>query len=74
MLHFFHGTIENYGTTLILKNDTRGIQIFYTGKKKEGDFFLYPYLDENKKTILYFAFEQMEQKQLFEQLLKVNGV
>jgi Holliday junction resolvasome RuvABC DNA-binding subunit len=74
MLHFFRGTIENYGTTLILKNDTRGIQIFYTGKQKEGDFFLYPHLDENKKTILYFAFEQMEQKQLFEQLLKVNGV
>lgn len=37
-------------------------------------FFLFPYLDDNKKTIIYYAFDTKEQKTLFESLLKVNGV
>ena len=74
MLHFFCGKIEKYGTTTLLKNTERGIQVAYSGKKAEGGFFIYPHLDDNKKTIVYFAFDTMEQKQIFEQLLKVNGV
>jgi Holliday junction resolvasome RuvABC DNA-binding subunit len=31
-------------------------------------------LDDNKKTIIYFAFDTVEQKQLFESLLKINGI
>ena len=74
MLHFFHGTIHQYWITKILKNDTFGIQISYTGKQKTGDFFLHPHLDEKKKTITYFAFDTAEQKQLFEELLKISGI
>lgn len=74
MLHYFHGVIHHHGTTKILKNDFFGIQISYAGKQKEGEFFLYPHLDENRKTILYFAFDTIEQKQLFEELLKISGV
>jgi Holliday junction resolvasome RuvABC DNA-binding subunit len=51
-----------------------GIQIQYLGAKNQGEFFLYPYLDDNKKTIIYFCFDTAEQKTLFESLLKINGV
>ena len=74
MLHFFCGKIEKYGTTTLLRNTEWGIQVSYSWKKTEGDFFIYPHLDDNKKTIVYFAFDTIEQKQIFEQLLKVNGV
>ena len=51
-----------------------GIQVHYLGKQDQGEFFLYPHLDDSKKTIVYFCFDTMEQKILFESLLKVNGV
>ncbi|MDR3169623.1 MAG: hypothetical protein LBU27_08010 [Candidatus Peribacteria bacterium] len=74
MFHFFHGTFEQHAGMLLLRNDLMGIQISYAGSQKSGDFFLYPYLDEKKKTILYFAFDTAEQKQLFEALLKISGI
>lgn len=46
----------------------------YAGSKNEGDFFLYPYLDEQKKSVFYFAFDIFEQKESFEQMLKISGV
>jgi Holliday junction DNA helicase RuvA len=58
----------------MLQNDFLGIQITYAGKQQEGEFFLYPYLDDKKKTISYFAFDTAEKKQIFEELLKVNGI
>lgn len=51
-----------------------GIQVHYLGKQSQGEFFLYPYLDDNKKTIFYYCFDSIEQKGLFEKLLKINGV
>lgn len=74
MFHYFTGSIERFWSTILIKNELRGIQVNYNGSQKEGKFFLYPYLDDNKKTIVYFAFDSMDQKQLFESLLKVNGV
>ncbi len=46
----------------------------YAGSKNEGDFFLYPYLDEQKKSVFYFAFDTFEQKEAFEKMLKISGV
>ncbi|MDR0369173.1 MAG: hypothetical protein LBH96_01155 [Candidatus Peribacteria bacterium] len=74
MLHYFKGMVEKIGSTTLLKQETWGIQVSYSGNKKEGEFFLYPYIDDNKKTVVYFAFDTMEQKQLFEQLLKISGI
>jgi hypothetical protein len=51
-----------------------GVQVAYAGGQLEGEFFLYPYLDEGKKSVFYFAFDTLEQKQNFEQMLKVSGV
>lgn len=57
-----------------MNNDMFGIQVHYLGNQNQGEFFLYPHLDDNKKTIIYFCFDAIEQKILFESLLKVNGV
>ena len=51
-----------------------GIQVHYLGNQNQGEFFLYPYIDDNKKTIFYFCFDTIKQKVLFESLLKINGV
>lgn len=59
---------------MLLSNDMFGIQVQYIGKQNQGEFFLYPYIDDKKKTIFYYAFDTMDQKILFESLLKVSGV
>ncbi len=66
--------MRHLGGETILHNDILGIQIHYLGKKDQWEFFLYPYLDDNKKTIFYFCFDTIEQKTMFESLLKINGV
>lgn len=74
MFHYFIGKIRHqWGETLLI-NDLFGIQIHYLGKKDQGEFFLYPYIDDNKKTVFYYCFDTIEQKIMFENLLKINGV
>ncbi|MEI7478373.1 MAG: Holliday junction branch migration protein RuvA [bacterium] len=55
-------------------NTSFGVQASYGGKQIKGDFFLFPYMDDNLKTIFYFAFDTILQKQAFTQLLKISGV
>ncbi|MDR2541713.1 MAG: hypothetical protein LBD11_08495 [Candidatus Peribacteria bacterium] len=74
MFHFFHGSLQQYPALTLLKNEFFGIQINYAGKQTTGDFFLYPHLDDTKKTVVYFAFDTPAQKQLFESLLKISGI
>lgn len=74
MFHYFVGKIRHLGGETLLSNDMLGIQIHYLGNKNQWEFFLYPYIDDNKKTIFYYGFDTIEQKALFEWLLKVNGV
>ena len=74
MFHYFVGKITSYAGTCILQNDSFGNQVMYLGNKAEGEFFLYPHLDDKKKTIQYFAFDTIEQQQLFESLIKINGI
>lgn len=62
------------GGETLLTNDMLGIQVHYLGNQNQGEFFLYPYLDDNKKTVFYFCFDTIQQKILFESLLKINGV
>jgi Holliday junction DNA helicase RuvA len=74
MLQYFQWKIERKGGIIFLIHDFIGIQISYAWNKSEGEFYLFPFYDENKKTIQYFAFDTIEQKQIFEQFLKVNWV
>lgn len=74
MFHFLRGVIKDIKGNLFLMVRDFWIQIYYQGDNTEGDFFLYPQFDDQKKTIFYYAFDSFEQKQLFENLLKVSWV
>ena len=58
----------------MLIHDFVWIQVYYAWIKNEWEFYLFPVYDENRKTYQYFAFDTIDQKQLFEQFLKVNWV
>ena len=74
MFQYFQGKIEKKGWMTFLIHDFIGVQISYGWKKSEWEFYLFPFYDENKRTVQYFAFDTVEQKQLFEQFLKVNWI
>lgn len=74
MLHYIKAQVKKYNQEIYLQNDQRGIQAEYHWNKNSGDFFLYPYLDDTKKTILYFAFDTAEQKIMFQSALKISWV
>lgn len=74
MFHVFTGKIITYWNKPYIQNESFGIQANYLWTKSEGMFFLFPYLDDNKKTIVYYAFDSAEQKWLFENMLKVSGI
>ena len=74
MFHYFQWKVEKKGWITLLIHDFIGIQVSYAWIKSEWEFYLSPVYDENKRTVQYFAFDTLEQKQLFEQFLKVNWV
>lgn len=60
---------------ILITNTSFGIQAQYNGTQKtKGEFFVFPYMDENLKTIHYFAFDSLMQKSAFTNLLKISGV
>ena len=74
MFHYIKGKVRRNQSDCFILTETFGVQVAYAGGQSEGEFFLYPYLDEGKKSVFYFAFDTLEQKQNFEQMLKVSGV
>ena len=74
MFHYIKGKVRRNQSDCFILTEMFGVQVAYAGAQSEGEFFLYPYLDEGKKSVFYFAFDTLEQKQNFEQMLKVSGV
>lgn len=74
MFHYFVWKIQRFSDTNLLVNDSFWIQVSYLGTKNDWEFFVYPFLDDNKKTVIYYAFDSFDQKLLFENILKINGI
>ena len=74
MLHYFVWNLKIVGKEKFLVNSSFWIQVLYSWGKSEGEYFVYPYFDDQKKTFWYFAFDTMEQKEVFEMMLKVSWV
>ena len=74
MFHYFEGKLERKWWVTLLIHDFIWIQVSYAWRKTEWEFYLFPVYDENKRTIQYYAFDTLEQKQIFEQFLKVNWI
>jgi Holliday junction resolvasome RuvABC DNA-binding subunit len=74
MLHYIKWKLQIFWKNKFITNDLFGIQVNYLGKKDQWEYFIYPYLDDNKKSIFYFAFDNVEQKSIFENTLKINWI
>lgn len=74
MFHYFVGKVKRYWNKIYIQNQQFGIETNYLWTTSDWAFFLYPHLDDNKKTIIYFAFDTVVQKNAFEDLLKINGI
>ena len=74
MFHYLQWKIERKNWAVFLIHEFVWIQIFYSWNKSEWEFFLFPFYDENRKTVQYYAFDSIQQKQIFEQFLKVNWI
>lgn len=77
MFHHFTGKVVQYGDIYYIINDFSGIQIHYTPQsisQSEISLFIHPHIDDNHKTIRYYAFDTHDQKIIFENLLKINGI
>ena len=74
MLHDFVWSVKTVGKDIFLVNSSFWIQVMYSWEKKEWEFFVYPYFDDQRKTFWYFAFDGSDQKEMFEMMLKVSWV
>lgn len=78
MFHLIHGTLLQHDTEYYITNDYLGIQVMYNLKEKPSmkpqTYFVHPYLDDNNKTVKYYAFDTSQEKSFFEQLLKISGI
>jgi Holliday junction resolvasome RuvABC DNA-binding subunit len=74
MFHYFRWDIKMLWNKKYLINDTLGMQVNYLWSEKKWEFFLYPYIDDNKKSVFYYCFDKAEQKEMFEETLKISWV
>jgi len=74
MFHYFKWKIQIFWKSKFLTNDLFWLQVNYLWNRKSWEFFLYPYLDDNKKSVFYYCFENIEQKLMFEDVLKLNWI
>jgi len=74
MLHLFTGEIKNFWEKKYIFNDFIGIEIYYLWEQKKWTVFLFPYWDDNRKTISYYAFDSVSQKWIFEDMLKISWI
>ena len=76
MFNFVKGKILNIGGKIFVidKNWIFWYEVIYKGDKKEGEFFLFPYFEQNFHTVIYFCFENLNQKKLFEKIVKIPWI
>jgi len=74
MFHYILWKVEKKNKQLFIINQNWWIEVFYEWKKSDWEFFLFPYINENKKTIQYFAFDTINQKENYENLSKISGI
>ena len=74
MFHIFSGRIVKLDDMVYVKNDLFWIKGYYFGLKKEGEFFLYPFLDTNHNTFYYAIFDNFKQLELFNRLIKISWI
>lgn len=74
MIHIFHGKVNHYNDSFFLENDLFWIEVSYLWHQKNGRFFLFPLMDERSKSIYYYGRDTIDQKHIFESILKISWI
>lgn len=74
MFHYIIWEVFEVENVVFIKNQFIGIQVYYTWNKKNWEFFLFPYYDQNLNTYNYFAFEEIWQKKFFDKINKIPWI
>lgn len=75
MFHYITGKAQaQWDRHYLISNGGLGVSAYYAGNKKSGERYLYPIIDDNHKTVLYYAFDEPSQLELFTQMAKIAGV
>lgn len=74
MLHYIIWKVFSIGNKQIIYNDFFWIQANYHWDKTEWNFFVNPIIDSNTGNITYFAFDEIEQKDFFETVIKISWI
>ncbi len=74
MFNYFVWEIKTIENKTFLMNNFFWFQVLYKWNKTKWSFFLYPYRDQNLHTYIYFCFDNIKSKNLFEKLIKLPGI
>jgi Holliday junction DNA helicase RuvA len=74
MFNFFKWKIKKFEEKIYLTNWNFWFEVIYNWNQKEWTYFLYPYFEQNLHTYIYFCFDKINQKLLFEKLIKLPGI
>ncbi len=74
MLHYIKWELINNKEEVLIKNDFFWIKWIYYWSKIKWSFLLYPFIDTNHNTIYYAIFDNQEQLDIFNRLLKITWI
>lgn len=74
MLHLFNWELKIIEDEKYIVNNYFWLKVDYNWEQKSGLFFLHPVIDDNQKTIRYFAFQDKTKKTMFLKLSKIKWI
>lgn len=74
MFHFFVWEILDKDKKKYLLNNMFWIEVIYAWNSVSWEFFLHPHIDQTNNTIVYYAFDSVDQKLLFETMHKISWI
>lgn len=75
MIHYIQWTSTIIGEYSYLKTSSGfGVRAYYAWHLTKGEWFLHPIIDDNHKTVIYYAFDTSSQLDQFLAMAKIAGV
>lgn len=75
MLHYIQWICKNlWDVSYLITSSGIGIRSYYQWTVKKGEWYLHPILDDNHKTVIYYAFDSSDQLERFQIMAKVAWV
>ena len=75
MFHYIHWTNKTiWDLSYLISDSGLWVRAYYAGIQSKGQRYLYPILDDNHKTVIYYAFDTSNQLERFLSMAKVAWV